>query len=140
MCSSDLMTVEVRLPGFEADPVKAEVRSISSFPKQRWTNGVEIREYMVDAMLYPTDEQRSRLHPQLDAMVDVALTDAADALVVPKEAVVKVQGRSCVLIPSSDQTELLPIQVTPGEVHDGEVQILSGLSEGMQIVRNARLN
>ena len=134
------MTVEVRLPGFEADPVKAEVRSISSFPKQRWTNGVEIREYMVDAMLYPTDEQRSRLHPQLDAMVDVALTDAADALVVPKEAVVKVQGRSCVLIPSSDQTELLPIQVTPGEVHDGEVQILSGLSEGMQIVRNARLN
>lgn len=134
------MTVDVKLPGFEQSPVKAEVQSISNFPKQRWTNGVEIREYMVEALLYPTDEQRTHLHPQLDAKVEITLTDDADALVVPKDAVVRLNGRPCVLVPSADQSELLPLAVTPGEVHDGEVLILEGLTAGMQVVRHAQLN
>lgn len=133
-------TVDVTLPGFDQDPIKAQVKSISNFPKQRWTNGVEIREYMVEALLYPTDEQRSHLHPQLDATVELTLTDDPDALVIPKDAVVKIKGQPCVLVPSKDRSELLPMQVTPGEVHDGEVQIVTGLTAGMQIVRHAEIN
>lgn len=133
-------TVDVTLPGFDQDPIKAQVKSISNFPKQRWTNGVEIREYMVEALLYPTDEQRSHLHPQLDATVELTLTDDPDALVIPKDAVVKIKGRPCVLVPSKDRSELLPLQITPGEVHDGEVQIMTGLTAGMQIVRSASIN
>jgi len=30
--------------------------------------------------------------------------------------------------------------VIPGEVHDGEVLILEGLTAGMQVVRHAQLN
>lgn len=134
------MVVDVKLPGFEQSPVRAEVKSISNFPKQRWTNGVEIREYMVEALLYPTDEQRAQLHPQQDATVEVTLTDDPNALVVPKDAVVRRNGYHCVLVPSADQSELLPMPVTPGEVHDGEVLILKGLAAGMQIVRHATLN
>jgi multidrug efflux pump subunit AcrA (membrane-fusion protein) len=134
------MTVDVKLPGFEQSPVRAAVKSISNFPKQRWTNGVEIREYMVEALLYPTDEQRAQLHPQQDATVEITLTDDPQALVVPKDAVVRRNGRPCVLVPSADQSELLPLAVTPGEVHDGEVMILEGLTAGMQIVRHADVN
>lgn len=133
-------SLDITLPGFDQDPISAQVKSISNFPKQRWTNGVEIREYMVEALLYPTAEQRSHLRPQLDATVELTLTDDPDALVIPKDAVVKIKGQPCVLVPSKDRSELLPMQVTPGEIHDGEVQIVTGLTAGMQIVRHAEIN
>ena len=132
------MSVDVCLPGFENDVIEARIDRISNYPRNRTVNGTEIREYVIEAMLLPTDSQRMHLHSQMDATVTLALADEHDAVVIPKDAVVRVNNEPCVLLQQDpDQEEFVRLAVTPGEIHNGEVQILAGLSRGDRILRHA---
>lgn len=132
------MSVEVSLPGFEHEIIPARIERVSNYPRSRFVNGTELREYVVEALLMPTDNQRQHLHSQMDATVTMALTDDPETVVIPKDAVVRVNNEACVLLqgkPASE--EFVRLAITPGEVHDGEVQILAGLHPGDRILRNA---
>lgn len=132
------MSVDVSLPGFENDVIGARISRISNYPRNRYVNSSEIREYEIEAMLLPTDSQRIHLHSQMDATVTLALADQHDAVVIPRDAVVRVNNEPCVMLqPDPDQQEFVRLSVTPGEVHNGNVQILAGLSRGDRILRNA---
>lgn len=135
------MSVDVCLPGFENDVIEARIDRISNYPRNRIVNGTEIREYVIEAMLLPTDSQRPNLHSQMDATVTLALADEHDAVVVPKDAVVRVNNEPCVMFQQDpDQHKFVRLAVTPGEVHNGDVQILAGLCRGDRILRNAAAN
>ena len=132
------MSVEVSLPGFEHEIIPARIERVSNYPRSRFVNGTELREYVVEALLMPTENQRQHLHSQMDATVTMALTDSPETIVIPKDAVARVNNEACVLLQSEPASEeFVRLAITPGEVHDGEVQILAGLHPGDRILRNA---
>ncbi len=124
--------ITIRPVGFETFDVSAEITRISPYPVVRSSYAPDLKEYFLDAVLRPAPVQQEFLHPRMEAEGIVTVLDRANAISVPKEAVARCGGVNLVLMKSGE--DLLPCQVTPGEVSEGRVLIESGLHEGDQIV------
>jgi len=121
----------IRPVGLDDVAVPAAISRISPYPVMR-DRFSDVKEYFLDAILEPRDEQRDLLRPRMEAEAVLTLMEKQDAITVPPTALIRHAGRNVVLMKSGDV--LLPCQVEPGEVSDGKVLIESGLHEGDQIV------
>ncbi|MFM7056558.1 MAG: efflux RND transporter periplasmic adaptor subunit [Planctomycetota bacterium] len=128
-------SVEVSLPGREGDVVGATIERISSMPRIRRVNGIELAEYWADAWLQPTAEQRQHLHPRMDAMVTFSLADHRDAIVVPRSAIQRRSEGPCVFLQDPAQPHLVrAMGIKTGEIHEDQVHVVAGLRPGDRIL------
>jgi HlyD family secretion protein len=86
------------------------------------------------AALFSIEGSDARLMPDLSASLDVVLGQEANALVVPREAVVSQDGKSWVYIKRAWGFEKQAVKT--GEEDDLEAVVLSGLEPGMEVERN----
>ena len=84
--------------------------------------------------LFSIEGSDARLMPDLSASLDVVLGREANALAVPRDAVVKQDGRSWVYVKRALGFEKQAVKT--GDEDDLEVVVLSGLEPGMQVERN----
>jgi len=130
--------IEVSSASHNFEVVYARIERISSIPRVRWVNGVELTEYWAEGLLDPTVEQLQRLHTRMDVTVTFSLADQRDALVVPCSAVQRRSEGLCVYLQNPECPQLIQaVSIRAGEVHDGQVQILGGLRAGDRILREA---
>ena len=73
-----------------------------------------------------------RLRPGQFVTADISVGDGESRLQVPSSAIVEVEGRTSVFVPTEDGFE--PSAVVPGAEVDGQTVILSGLSPGDEFV------
>ena len=74
--------------------------------------------------------------PDLSASIDVVLSRQPDALVVPREAVVRQDGKSWVYVKHALGVEKRAVET--GDEDDLEVVVLSGLEPEMEVERHPR--
>jgi len=84
--------------------------------------------------LFSIEGSDARLMPDLSASLDVALDRQPNALVVPREAVVRQDGKSWVYVKRTLRFEKQAIETGPED--DLEIVVLSGLEPGMEVERN----
>jgi multidrug efflux pump subunit AcrA (membrane-fusion protein) len=84
--------------------------------------------------IFSIEGSDARLMPDLSASLDVALDREANALVVPREALVRKDGKSWVYVKRALGFEKHAVET--GDEDDLEVVVLSGLEPGMEIERN----
>jgi RND family efflux transporter MFP subunit len=70
--------------------------------------------------------------PGLFARVNVPINTVEDVLVVPESAIIDLNGDASVFVPQGDGFR--PTQVEIGQKSNAQVEVLSGLSEGEQVV------
>lgn len=138
--------LEVAVPEAQASAVRvgdrAEAR-LASFPG-------EVIEGRVTAILPALSEaartlrvrvelpnRAGRLRPGLSALVTLRSTDSGSALAVPTEAVIRTGKRSLVMT-AGDHGRFTPAEVNPGREIGDRTVILSGLSEGQQVVASGQ--
>ncbi len=141
---SDLSAVWVVADMFEQDiglvksGAKAKIR-INAYPDKVFAGTV--------TYVYPTMKAETRtvpvrvelanpgllLKPGMFAQVEVALSARAKAVTVPLSAVIDSGTRQIVLI-SLGEGRFEPREVRLGERSDSQVQVLTGLKEGQQVV------
>ncbi len=84
-------------------------------------------------VLFTIEGSDPRTMPDLSAAVDVELQREADALVVPRDAVLEESGRHFLRVRSGAGFDKAP--VTLGQVGEHEVVVLSGAREGSVVLR-----
>ncbi len=84
--------------------------------------------------LFAIEGSDARLMPDLSASIDVVLGQDTNALVAPREAVVRQDGKSWVYVKRALGFEKRAIET--GDEDDLEVVVLSGLDAGMEVERN----
>ena len=87
--------------------------------------------------LFSIEKSDARLMPDLSASIDVALNREPNALVVPREAVVRKDGKSWVYAKRTLGFEKRAVET--GDEDDREVVVLSGLEPGIEVERNPEL-
>ena len=85
--------------------------------------------------LFSIEGRDARLMPDLSASLDVILDQEANALVVPRDAVVSRDGKSWVYVKRALGFEKQAVET--GDEDDLDVVVLSGLKPGMEVERNA---
>ncbi|MFW6136769.1 MAG: efflux RND transporter periplasmic adaptor subunit [Candidatus Aminicenantaceae bacterium] len=115
--------VEVAVPAFLEETFPGEIRYISDVLNED-TRTITVR----------TEVQNSemRLKAGMFANVRIFLNHREKALVIPKEAVLEDKGETVVFLQREDKYLLQTVQT--GAADNGFVAILSGLSEGDQVV------
>jgi HlyD family secretion protein len=86
------------------------------------------------AALFSIEGSDTRLMPDLSASLDVALDREPNALLVPRDAVVRKDGKSWVYVKHTLGFEKQAVET--GDEDDLEVVVLSGLEPGIEVERN----
>ena len=111
-------------------------------PNRRWQGAIEktaeqvvaLNNRAVGLVLCSVDGDPKELIPNLNIKVEITTDMKADALVVPKSAVISQNGRPTVLLYARDHTVAKPVEV--GLVTSEEIEILHGVSAGDAVVLN----
>jgi len=140
---ADLSTVWIEADVSEKDLGKLAIGSpatvtVSSFPDELFKGKVSYISSIFDKQTrtvkarieLPNPDSKLRIDMFARAMVD--LTSSREALILPQEAVLLVQGQSTVYIQSDNGFEARPVEV--GEQLNKGVVITSGLKPGEQVV------
>ncbi len=140
---ADLSTVWIEADVSEKDLGKLTVGSpatvtVSSFPDESFKGKVSYISSIFDKQTrtvkarieLPNPDRKLRIDMFARAMVD--LTSSREALILPQEAVLLVQGQPTVYIQTENGFEARPVEV--GEQLNKGVVITSGLKSGEQVV------
>ena len=140
---ADLSTVWIEADVAEKDVEKLTVGAratvtLAAFPDETFKGRVSYISHVFDKQTrtlkarieVPNPDNKLRL--DMFARVAVAHTDTHEALVLPQDAVVMVQGESVVYVVDEDGIEPKPVQI--GERLPGRVVIASGLKAGEKVV------
>ena len=113
-------------------PTRSSSGQIASMSLMRGTAccGTAARNARTVRALLPNPDGRYR--PGMYATGAFALDERADVLVVPFEAVLRIRDRRCVYKVAGGRAVLADVEA--GLRHDDVVEIVSGLSEGDEIV------
>lgn len=122
------MTVDIHLPNID-DPIKAEVSSVSLYPE----NLTGPKSYRVTCEFDAQESTKSHIRLGMDALVHIE-TDSKDRMMVPFPYVQTIMNQNIVYV--SDNGTILPRVVTLGITRDKDVEILSGLSNGEEIIEH----
>ncbi len=76
--------------------------------------------------------ETGKLRPGLFARVEIPVESLADVLVIPRSAIVDLQGESSVFVIEDDGFQ--PVRVQTGASTSRLIEIRSGLQEGQQVV------
>jgi len=78
------------------------------------------------------------LKPGMFGRIEVSFDERANALVVPREAVIEGEGDVAVFLDRDGTAIRTPIQ--PGHINAQSVEILSGLAEGDRVVTKGKVS
>jgi HlyD family secretion protein len=123
------MQVDVRVEAFPDQLYRGTVTSIAAVPEsESWISG--------DVKVFPAvvtiDRPVSGLRPGMTSVVDIQLNRLEDAVRVPVEAVVDVDGQDCVYVDGDDGVELRVLET--GGCDGDLVEVYAGLQPGEQVV------
>ncbi|MBU2221182.1 MAG: HlyD family efflux transporter periplasmic adaptor subunit, partial [Candidatus Omnitrophica bacterium] len=127
--ANDMKSV-ITLDAYPDTKIKARVEHI--YYESQTVNNVTI--YLVDLIL---DEVPLFLRSGMNASVDFIVQDKKDILIIPVEAVNK-NGESYVLLKQPNSKELFKSQVRLGISDDKNIEVISGVKEGDQIVLKSK--
>jgi HlyD family secretion protein len=125
------MPATVRLTGFEDVEIVAEIGHISHYPRARSAYIPGVRDYWLDVVLDPTEEQRQVIRNQADASATLVLKEKRDALMIPQTAVARVAGHNFVWRMQGVKLVAQPVEL--GDVQDGRVMVTEGLHAGDRV-------
>lgn len=127
------MNARVELDAATGASYDATVRSVDVLPTQSARGGVAYRVRLaLGAGHYDGGRPAPTPRPGMSAVTHLQVRQAADAVTVPAAAVFTAEGRDVVWAVRNGRAEQVP--VTVGVQGQDVVQILSGLSEGQQVV------
>jgi multidrug efflux pump subunit AcrA (membrane-fusion protein) len=123
------LEVDVRVEAFPGRSYRGRVESISALPQsESWISG--------DVKVFPTivtiDGAVAGLRPGMTSVVDIQVDRVDDAIHVPVEAVVEVDGQDCVYVDSSEGVELRVLET--GDSDGDLVEVFAGVEPGEQVV------
>jgi len=123
------MEVDVRVEAYPEQSYRGTVHSIAAVPEsQSWISG--------DVKVFPTivtiEGPVSGLRPGMTSVVDIQLDRVEDAVHVPVEAVVEVDGQECVYVDNSEGVELRVLET--GGCDGDLVEVYAGVEPGEQVV------
>ena len=78
-----------------------------------------------------------RLKPGMYARVNLIVGERANALVVPRNAVVDIEGKRGVFVPQQNRASFRPVQT--GLQDENRVEITGGLGDGVQVITTGAL-
>ena len=122
------MTVAVHLPTLD-EPITAEVTSVSLYPES--LKGP--KSYQVSCEFNADESSQSHIRLGMDALVLIE-TDSKERMMVPFQYVQTIMNQNIVYV--SENGTYLPRAVTLGITKDKEIEILSGLSNGEEIIEH----
>lgn len=131
-CVEQDMRVTVIPAGYDDMEIAGRIVTIAKYPRRRSSYTPNVKDYWMDVELLPTPEQSTILTLKADVNVRITLSEHADALQVPRDAVTGIAGHNFVYV--FDGTELVPRAVELGEANDNYVCVVDGLSVGEQLV------
>jgi multidrug efflux pump subunit AcrA (membrane-fusion protein) len=108
--------------------MKAKVFSIGAIAAGGWRQSPYIRTIPLKVAIDGSDP---RLIPDLSGSADVVLDQVEGALIVPRQAIYRQDGKAFVDVKTADG--FAAREVTVGLGNDTHAAILSGLQEGQQI-------
>lgn len=105
---------------------KARVTKVAVLPnsQDRWMNP-NLKVYSTDVLI---EEQLPDLKPGASARAEIVVTNLADALTVPLQAVTTVKGKQVCYVQNGGDLVAVPVSV--GNFNDQFIEIRSGLKEG----------
>ncbi|SFI23945.1 efflux RND transporter periplasmic adaptor subunit [Planctomicrobium piriforme] len=112
------------------------VASIATVPQRGRFPNQDLRDYQVLIAVDAEPAQMELLAPGMTANVNVLVGQCFDSITVPLETVVCVDGRKMAFVRSGDEIEAREVQV--GLTNETEVEVLSGLKPGEEIVSRPR--
>lgn len=140
---ADLNTVWIEADVSEKDLGKLTIGSpatvtVSSFPNESFKGKVSYISSIFDKQTrtvkarieLPNPDRKLRI--DMFARVVIYLSSAREALILPQEAVLLVQGQSTVYVQAEDGFEARPVEL--GEQLSKDIVITSGLKAGEQVV------
>lgn len=140
---ADLNTVWIEADVSEKDLGKLTIGSpatimVSSFPNESFKGKVSYISSIFDKQTrtvkarieLPNHDRKLRI--DMFARVVIYLSSAREALILPQEAVLLVQGQSTVYVQTEDGFEARPVEL--GEQLSKDIVITSGLKAGEQVV------
>jgi multidrug efflux pump subunit AcrA (membrane-fusion protein) len=107
-------------------------------PKETFTGRVKRIAPMLSAerrllrVLFTIDDPADKLRPGMFAEIGLG-TDPRESLLVPAEAVLHIGRSDYVLVAGEDNTWLVT-EVQLGEPYGNDIQVLSGVAEGMRVI------
>ena len=143
---ADLSRLWVQAEVFEKDLGRVRVGqpafiSVDTYPEAPFTGTVSYISDILDPETRTAKVRCELANPgaklKLDmfASVDLPTTFSRSAIAVPAMAIQQVEGKSVVFVRKAD-TRFEAREVKPGNTVSGKVEIVSGLSEGEEIVTN----
>ena len=152
---SDLSRIFVTASVDESDvgqvlPGQTATISVDAFPDDRFhgkvvrlaTRGENVSNVVTfDVKIEILDEAKNKLRPEMTADVEILVAEKVDALLVPAEAVRGHGPQKTVLTPATAPgVEPVPVVVTTGLSDDTNIEIVSGLEAGADIVIDSDAN
>jgi len=122
--------------------LKVRVR-FDAFPEQFYWGKIsaispEVDEEQKTIPIYITiDNSEKRFYPGMHAEIDIEYNVHEEAIKVPRDAVLNREGRYLVFVVEGDMA--IWKYVTLGIMNDEEVEILSGITEGEQVIVEGQL-
>jgi RND family efflux transporter MFP subunit len=122
----------IRIDAVPNTTFHGKVRKIGILPQsQRWWNP-DLKVYDTEITI---EGNRTDLKPGMSAEVEIKVKTLRDVLLVPVQTVIPQDGKNIVYALRGDREE--PREVTVGEANEYYVEILTGLSEGEVILKEA---
>ncbi len=125
-----------RVDAYPDREFRGVVTAVSSVPVDGSWLRSDLKEYEATIELDPLGPDDPKLKPGLTCELEILVESRSDVLHAPTQSVVSVGGKrfAFVLAPRGPQRR----EVTIGVANDTDVEILSGLKEGEQVVLNPR--
>jgi len=112
--------------------------SLAAYPNETFSGTVsaiapigDARAHTFDVTIVP-DQQDKRLLPGMFAQVQVTAAEKSDALIVPRDAIVQVDGQPTVFVAQDGRAVARKVQT--GIADEKSTEIVSGIDAGDQIV------
>lgn len=123
----------IRLEAFPNQVFNGIVRIVNDYPEPgNWMGGSMSKEYMTTVMILDPPEG---IKPGLTAEARILVNEIQAALVLPVQAIFSYGGKAYALTYKEGKWD--KVEVQSGPTNDKEVVILSGLSEGDEVVLGA---
>lgn len=124
----------------KVNPDQKVTLTLDAFPEKTFTGKVlsidttgkissGVTSYPTTILLDPTT---IKVYPNMSVTANIILDSKADVLLVPNSAIQSQDGRTVVRVLNKDQLEFIPVEI--GLASESQTEIVSGISEGTEVV------
>lgn len=130
------LNVIVKVDAYPGEVFHGEVDSVASVPSSTGGFRSDFKEYEAVVKIVDSSDKVNKLRPGLTASVEVMVEHRDNILQIPVQSVVAIGGRAFVFVVNDSSVKREEIKV--GQSNDKMIEIVSGISEGAQVVMNPR--